>query len=269
MSLIRLQLRTAAVLSLAGSDDDRPTMAGPLVFDSKMDPIVIDEGEVMAPVVIVYSDKTELVRREAGSGGPLFSAAETTLIVELAVASFTKGDVKIITTDPEIEAVLDVFEWEVWRRLTDPYAEANKPFLALVKGVTEYTSVPGRAADQANRIAMRQITMTVQTAIDCGVMATIGTPPAAPPAVLFAGVPYLANLAARLDSEPEFVAVAERLRAAITGTPTLGLARLERISAAFYSATEGSDPKTGAHTLVPAPGSRVNVNWSTKEDPQR
>lgn len=261
MSLIRLQLRTATVTALIGNPDAPATMAGPLVFDSKMDPLNLDEGEVTVPAIIVYSDETTLVQSNTGKGGASFSAAETKLVIDLAVTTFTKGASKIITTDPELEAVLDIFEWQVWQALTNPYAATTAPWSALVKAVTEYSSVPGRAAEQSNRVAMRQITMTVRTAIDCGVRATIGTPPPAPNAPLLGGVHYLQALEERLSTEPDFSLVAAQLRAARTGTPTVGLAALRRIAAGFYTARPATDPTTGQPTLDAAPGSRVNVNW--------
>lgn len=259
MSLIRLRLRTAAVAALLGDPARPPTMAGPLVFDSKMDPLSADDGEVLLPAIIVYTDQTENKYPSTAAGGARFGGAETKLIIDLAVGSVSKdnGSLLIASTDPEIEAMLDVFEFEVWRALTDPFAPTSKPFLDLAKAVPEYTSVPGRAADQATRVAMRQITITVRTAVDCGVFATTAPVVPAPAASLFGGVPYLAGLEARLAGTPEFALVAERLRAAVTGTPTIGLDRLDRIAAGFYTAAP--DPDTGA--LTPAKGSRVNVKW--------
>ncbi len=262
MSLIRYRLRTAAVAALLGNPEAPPTMAGPLVWDSKMDPLAVDEGEFTVPAIIVYTDETTLGQREAGRGGVAFSGADTKLVIDLAVASITKAGMTIATTDPELEAMLDIFEWEAWRALTNPYAPETLPFLSLVKAVTDYSSVPGRAADQANRVAMRQITITVRTPIDCGAMAAIGAPPPPPAAAVLGGVPYLADLEKRLGEDPALSAVAQRLQAAITGTPTIGLAQLRTIRAGFYTAKPATDA-AGKETLAAAPGSRVNVNWQT------
>lgn len=258
MSLIRLQLRSATVLALSNNEATPfPTIAGPLVFDSKMDPIADTLGETMMPCVIVYTDKDEQTKLDRGNG-TLFHERRIGLTIECCIGTFSKNGATWLETDPELEAMLDVFEWQVWFTLwgQSPGAVAWRK---LIKQIESWSSVPGRSADGNTRISVRQITAHLIVNNDCRPQVGIVGPGESfptPQVDSLLGVPYLAGLEETLRKKPEFAVLAEQLAAARTGSPMTILPRLAGISMGYYTMTP--NPETGESE--PAPGSRVEVN---------
>lgn len=259
MSLIRLALRAATVLALSNYEKEPfPTFAGPFVFDSKMDPIADTVGETLLPCAIVYTDKDEQLKPDTGSGGIVFHERRIALTIECCIGTFSKAGPKWIETDPELEAMLDLFEWQVWFALQGQSAGAIA-WRKLVKRVEAWVSVPGRSAEGNTRISVRQINAVLVVNNDCRPQVGVLGPGEAFPAPQtddLLGVPYLAALEKTLKTKPEFAHLADLLAAARAGQPVTVLPRFAGMSMGFYTMTP--NPETGESE--PAPGSRVEVN---------
>lgn len=220
MSLMRLALRAATVSALSAAP--HPTIAGPLVFDSKMDPIEHTAEETALPCLLVYTDRDEAITLDRGNGRT-FRERQILLVIEAVIASFSGQSVTFIETDAELEAMLDLFEWQVWRTLNDPYSAAARPWQALVKRTEDWKSEPGRSANKTSRMAVRQIHISCIVNNDC-LPAALALPPGAraelPEPASLLDAPYLAPLEEALRTNPSFAGLVEQLREARTGVPS-------------------------------------------------
>lgn len=204
----RLLLRAATVLALTrGGVGPYPTMAGEGVFDTKLKPVTDLAQESMTPIALVYTDADKRTNLETG-GTRVNWKRNVTVIIELAIGSVKPGDVgkpnviKYLETDPEIEAMLDLFELETEMALfaiDNPYALAWR---GMVKCIEEWESTPYRSAEQAARYAVRQIAITVELKADCvwqqattGAVTEVQRP--------YLPVPYLSDLEDAIVANPE------------------------------------------------------------------
>ncbi len=126
MSLDRTALRLAAVMALTnGFTDPFPTVAGGRVYDSRIDPIQGLQNEDLVPIIIVTSEDHTGDALSPTSGGPAFNNV-VDLILDVSIGMFKEGDVYSIASEPELEAALDQFEWQVmralWRAPLSPWA---------------------------------------------------------------------------------------------------------------------------------------------------
>src|SRR5438105_891521 len=115
--LARTALRLATVEALRptaaiDSDGPWPTLAGKLVFDSRIDPIDDLSPEQQRTVVCVYTDSEEGYAGQR-AGGPPFKAV-VDLVFEVSVVVLRAGDdpgtfvAGCPETDAELEASLDL-----------------------------------------------------------------------------------------------------------------------------------------------------------------
>ena len=172
MSLNRLALRLAAVSALGNNGvAPFPTLAGVSVYDSKLAPVDFSETDKQVPIVIVYSDKDNKNMRD-GSGAGLDSDID--FLIEIAVGSFQGikddgGDaIEFVTLemDSEVEAILDVLEWQVLQTLRSGGGTFGKIFRTYTKNLqaaeSERASIEGN-----NRTAIRQLRLNYDTVTDC------------------------------------------------------------------------------------------------------
>ena len=155
----RLLLRALTVLALTRGGDGPvfPTMANEAVFDTKLRPVTDTATEVMTPIIHVYTDSDSRVNMEKGGGTRPNWKRTVTIMLELAIGSLTSGKMKYVETDPELEAMLDLFELEAELALfaiDDPFALAWR---SMIKSFDDWESIPFRSAEQASRFAVRQI----------------------------------------------------------------------------------------------------------------
>ena len=150
MSLNRLALRLGTVLALTNNDaSPYPTMAEGRVFDSRLDPMQIVEGQSRQPYAIVYTDDDAGDGLSANNGGPPWYR-KLDLAIHFAVAAhgvITNPDTGEeidgfgpIETDAEVEALLDLFEYQIERALFG-LGSWSTQFKKLILRATDRSSV--------------------------------------------------------------------------------------------------------------------------------
>ena len=188
MSLARLALRLAAVEALCphatGATGPWPTIAGPNVYDSRLDPIAGAEtpeqlesavdGLDNKPIVILYTEEDDLHPYTQK-----YDADEqvATLVVELMIAAKgyieidpgpdangnpqppqRLGSIEAPVTDREHEAMLDMLEAQVRFALKkENRAPAAEAFRYVVMETRQVHSDPQRAHDRTVRLASRTV----------------------------------------------------------------------------------------------------------------
>jgi hypothetical protein len=191
MSFGRLALRLAAIEALcpfsAFSAGPFPTIAGPRVFDSRIDLIDAAESpEALAaalasvenlPVLSIYTEE----HKTDPYGSVKYQAGENivTLVVEAMIAASGTmeveqpdgttqviGTIEAPITSREHEALLDVLEGQVRFLLTSRRSEMPAPSAALYRKVAwesrAIESFPLRASDRTLRLAARTIKFEVK-----------------------------------------------------------------------------------------------------------
>lgn len=233
----RMALRAATIKALTNNGTAPfPTMAFNGIFDTKLTPIEHALADSQMPIIIVCTDVDRHMIPNSGGQGRGFNKRSIKLLLELAVGTFQKllsqdedgNDVDLYEFNPvqedfEMEAILDLLEWQVWRRLSDPYAETARDFHKLVVDMPEWTSAPARKADQANPIAMRLIEIDCTVNPDCiprAVPTAPGQTYTKPDPGKYLDIPWLADLDAAILANPSFAEMREQLREAITGVPS-------------------------------------------------
>lgn len=178
MSLDRTALRLAAVMALTNAfKPPFPTMAGPRVYDSRIDPIQGIGAEDLVPIVIVQTEHHEGENLSQTSGGPPFGNV-VDLVLELSIGGLVSGPdgsnpalALAIETEPELEAMLDRFEAQVkFALLRDP----NSPWVPFVHGTAQsaalqvmtWRSDVFRERDGNARLSARQITVQCRVRAD-------------------------------------------------------------------------------------------------------
>ena len=232
MSLMRLALRAATVDALSnGGVAPFPTIAGPMIFDSKIDGLEHSATETMLPCVIVYTNR-DLSHLPTKNQDNSFDQRQIELCMDLIIGTHVGDSFKYVDTDAEMEALLDLFEWQVWRTLNDPYSAKAKTWLKMVRSIDGWGSEPAREAKAANRLAMRQITALVRIKNDClpaALMVRPGERVMVPNIEPLITVPYLSAMNDVLKSNPTFAVLREQLREARTGVPSRSIPAFEGV----------------------------------------
>lgn len=132
MSLSRTALRLVVIEALKGA-----TMAGARVFDSRMDDLSPDQfkGDEL-PTALVFTDQDSGEALSKQNGGPPFRR-QVEVTVELGMTQRVRSEAEegadpeylilYPNTDARLEAALDMFEFQVMRRLE--YADDAVPIL--------------------------------------------------------------------------------------------------------------------------------------------
>jgi len=195
VSLSRLALRLAAVEALrpsaTGSAGPFPTLAGPRVYDSRLDVIDTLSDIDAKPMLLVYTEEQN--NKPYGNAVHRPDESIVTLVVEISVA--LRGEVEIAhpdgttetvntvetpLTDREHEALLDVLEATV-RRVFDRNATVASAalFFLVAMEVRAIESEPLRDADKTTRLAARTLKFTVKVVGDRWPVPTLPPSPAA------------------------------------------------------------------------------------------
>lgn len=177
MTIGRLALRALTVRALTKQPYDKhpPTIAKDLVFDSRVDPINIEEDIVEVPIIAVYTDTdfASLVDQGAGKGT---IDRKVDLRIDFAIASFMRTVVDdetnisygVPTTDAELETMLDIFEAQIWRALLAPGRAASDAWSKMVRKVESWASRVDRSGEGNNRLASRSLELRCVIRQDCG-----------------------------------------------------------------------------------------------------
>lgn len=221
MSLERTALRLATVMLLSnGSVEPYPTMAGPRVYDSRIDAVQItDEDEVLA-LITVNTDDDSGSSLSANNGGPPFERS-VTLSLDLHLGIPSSDAVMHMATESDLERRLDLFEHQVERLLTERIGVWGGLFDGIARRITDWSSVRYVERDGNVRLAARLIQMTVLLPLPESMVGFAVTPPPSPSVP-----PPLGPLIdAIIDSNSPFAADATAIRdeylAAGAGSKTL------------------------------------------------
>lgn len=167
MSLARTALRIAAVMAIAnGFKAPWPTMAQARVFDSRIDPAQIVDLPDIIPMVSVCTDDDKGSSLSRNNGGPPFEH-EVTLSLEISLGMMGGSDedggkyLGLPQSEPELEAMLDLFERQVARALVDFTNPWGAEFQKLCRRMSDWSSMKYVERDGNVRLAARSISATV------------------------------------------------------------------------------------------------------------
>lgn len=209
MSMNRLLTRLAAVSALNNfGEGPWPTIAGPNVFDSKIEPVDDSVFDRAFPTCVVYTDYD---KDHWNKGNKVHQPRLLTLTLELLVVTAQKvgGDsatyqLDCPETDSEIETSLDIFEAQIYRALAAGN-EASDCFSYLCPGYEAVISRRGASVEGGLRLAARQITLETRALRD----PVLGTIPA-----------EVAAFLDRLESQPDYAERVDDIRLMLTEPAT-------------------------------------------------
>jgi hypothetical protein len=275
MSLRRLAFRalTVQALSKQPGEDDYPTIARDLVFDSRIDPINFEQEKIEVPIIAVYTDRDHWTLKDTAAGrGALMRLID--LRIDFALASFSKKVVDretqieygLPSTDAELEALLDIFEAQIWRALFSPGRAVSNAWSGMVIQFRHMTSTGHSDANNANKLAARSIDLQVEVLQDCWPKVTLDDVTLPNPSLekIRCEVPWVAPLLDQIADDPAYRSVTNVLTDAAGGA-SIVLPHLTSIRAGYHSAlTTESD--VIANFLQGKPTLRkpihVQANWS-------
>jgi hypothetical protein len=178
VSLDRAALRLATVMAIAnGYQAPFPTMAGPNVFDSRIDALEGVKMGDMAPMAIVFTDDDDGESLSGNNGGPPFRNM-VSLIFELSIgmAGPLIGDdeqplkdprtgedlvgLVPVATEPELELMLDLFEHQLldlWRRPSTAWARRIELGGKHIVRIEAWRSARYVEREGHKRLAVRQV----------------------------------------------------------------------------------------------------------------
>lgn len=186
MSLDRTALRLAITTALTNAQQaPYPTLAGPYVFDSRIDAIQgASKGELL-PHIVIYTDADDGRGLSNNNGGPPFGRT-VSVVFDLTIGMYDErdgeGGVFKIETEPALEAMLDLLEAQVLEVFRQPRTVwAQRLFEHHIIRIPSWSSLRFVERDGQVRLAGRQITaqMELPPPPDADIVATAG--PAALP----------------------------------------------------------------------------------------
>lgn len=179
MSLSRLALRLATVEALRPAAlvgvtaATWPTIAGPRVYDSRLDPMNdLAPGE-RRPSISVYCELDNADPSGGGAGGPpytrlidvVFETSVTGLGADPANPSAAPTP-DFLSNDPQAEAALDLLDYQI--RFALHYAPSGVIWRQLTgRRVLDIESLPHRSSEEGIRLCVRSLRMRVRVADDC------------------------------------------------------------------------------------------------------
>lgn len=166
MSLYRLVTRLAVVSALNNyMQEPWPTLAGPNIFDSKIEPVEDMANDKVFPCCVVYTDYD---KDPWAKGAKVHAERLMTVTLELLIIQAKQqGDQNVYQldcpqTDSEIESSLDVFEVQILRALTMG-SEASDAFNYICPTYQNVVSRRGASVEGGIRLAARQISMEMKS----------------------------------------------------------------------------------------------------------
>lgn len=163
MSVYRSIVRMAAVTALNNfMQEPWPTLAGPYIFDSKIEPVEDMKLDRAFPCVVVYTDYDKDPWSKAGR---VHADRMLSLTLELLVVQSEQSvdgyKLECPMTDSEIESTLDVLEAQVFKALTASTV-ASDAFNYICPAYHNVTSRRGATVEGGLRLAARQITVEMK-----------------------------------------------------------------------------------------------------------
>ena len=242
--LNRLMLRLGIVNALTPQPGEpSPTIAGEAVFDSRLDDLEFDDQKVEVPVCIVYTEDDESTLLDRGAGGSHgASLRHVNVRIEIAIGSFetsvTDGRTQVTyslpTTDAEMEALLDMFEAQVYRTLDHPIRPASVALQHLVIQRDAWHSTASRSNEGNNRLAARTLTMRLRIKPEC-MPSWQSTPLPVETAIpRFTNAPYLDPLIKVLAADPRNAGLMAMLREAAGGGPQIYVPPFQRLGVQLH-----------------------------------
>ena len=172
MSLNRLITRIAVVSALNNYvESPWPTIAGPNIFDSKIEPVEDMKVDRAFPCAVVYTDydKDHWTKGDYDRKHRLMTVTIEMLIVQASQISAEGAaptyQLETPFTDSEIETSLDMFEVQIFRALSAG-TEAADCFNYLCPSYDNVISRRGASIEGGQRLAARQLTLEMKAARD-------------------------------------------------------------------------------------------------------
>ena len=249
MSLERTALRLAAVMALAnGFAEPYPTMARQLVYDSRIDPIQGVDRDELVPTIRIMTETDQGQSLSANNGGPPFER-RVFLIIEISLGTLGENAEDGLIwpeTEPELEAMLDLFERQVERVFLDGHSTWGAQLSKLCRRIEKWDSERFIEREGNTRFAARQITAVIALPLaeDPQVTLWSGEQPSAPAATIPAPLGPLLDLIVADEGSyaPSAQAMKDMLIAA-GGEKPFVLPRLERVR--FIEADHGGGNADG------------------------
>ena len=246
MSLNRLITRLSVVSALNNymQGEPWPTLAGPNIFDSKIEPVEDMKLDRAFPCCVVYTDYDK-DHWNKGAGAHKDRMMTITLELLIVQAEQVEGEngapptyqLDCPFTDSEIETSLDIMEMQIFRALAQG-TEASDCFNYLCPSYHNVISRRGASVEGGQRLAARQITMEMKGIRDN----VAGVIPA-----------DVATFLDRLEQFPDYAERVDELRALMTA-PASATAN-ERAMRAFGYSRDLADRlgiPAGPQVLLPA-----------------
>lgn len=240
MSVYRTITRLAVVSALNNyMKEPYPTLAGPYIFDSKIEPVEDMATDTAFPCVVVYTDYDKDQWTKAGrSHADRVMSLTLELLVVQRDSEKADGSYKLECpmTDSEIESTLDVLEAQVFKALTAG-GEASDAFNFICTGYINTISRRGASVEGGLRLAARQITLEMKTLRE--------------PAI--AVIPEVVeHFLLRLDKSPDYHDRVEDIRKSLTANNGISSGDM---SAKFFGYTKDTAARlgspTGRQTVLP------------------
>lgn len=178
MSLYRLITRLAVVSALNNYlQAPWPTLAGPNIFDSKIEPVEDIQADRVFPCCVVYTDYD---KDPFNKGAKVHANRMMTVTLELLIVQARQESpgndgqgnplpavyrLDCPYTDSEIETSLDMFEVQIFRALTKG-TEASDAFNYICPSYENVISRRGASIEGGVRLAARQLTMEMKALRD-------------------------------------------------------------------------------------------------------
>lgn len=164
MSVYRTITRMAAVTAFNNfMQEPWPTLAGPHVFDSKIEPVEDIKHDVMFPCVVVYTDydKDHWAKSGRVHEDRILSLTLELLVVQTEQANDGTYKLECPFADSEIETTLDALEHQVFRALTANTISSDA-FNYICPAYVNITSRRGATVEGGIRLAARQISVEMK-----------------------------------------------------------------------------------------------------------
>lgn len=170
MSVYRSLTRMAAVCALnnyLNEDEPWPTLAGPNIFDSKIEAVEDIATDRIFPCVVVYTDYD---KDPWGKAGGTHVDRFMSLTFEILVVQTVKDKAGTVheeyslecpSTDSEIETTLDALEQQIFRALTKG-GVASDLFNYICPKYHTVISRRGASVEGGLRLAARQLTVEMK-----------------------------------------------------------------------------------------------------------
>lgn len=181
MTLARTALRLAAVQTLKGAADARPTIAAGRVYDSRIADIEPETfSEDAKPIIIVLTDGDEGEALSKQNGGPPFRRM-VDLVLEIAMVQRVKDEDGYVVgypdTDARHEASLDFLEFQIMQAL-DRSTSAMAIVFRKIARIVKEDSHRQTMDESGVKVACRIVTLVCDTVDDDVPVFQTGSAPA-------------------------------------------------------------------------------------------